>query len=99
MPLASEEPDLLVDSDLPALGSAVPVIIERDNMPRNELPSLGTWVKLKVVGVMAVQVKVEAGCAFVAGPCVSLANAPVQILLLLLCCHQSPACNTACFTK
>lgn len=58
LPLSSQPPSLIVDSNVPPLGSAVPVIIEAENMPRNELPSVGAWVKLKVVGLAAVQVGV-----------------------------------------
>lgn len=59
MPLTSQPPLLEVMEQLPPLGSAVPVIIERDNVPPM-LPAVGAWVKLKVVGLLAVQVSMLA---------------------------------------
>lgn len=42
--------------ELPPLGSAVPVVMEAGNVPRGGLPAVGSWIKLKVVGLLAVQV-------------------------------------------
>ncbi|WIA28371.1 hypothetical protein OEZ86_010918 [Tetradesmus obliquus] len=41
--------------ELPPLGSAVPVVMEAGNVPRGGLPAVGSWIKLKVVGLLAVQ--------------------------------------------
>jgi hypothetical protein len=54
--LLAPMPDVDVVPELPPLGSALPVIMEADNVPRGGLPAVGSWVKLKVVGLLAVQV-------------------------------------------
>jgi len=53
MPLVSDPPGLQVLQDLPTIGTALPVIM--DHVP-SALPNVGDWVKIKVVGVAAVQV-------------------------------------------
>jgi hypothetical protein len=50
-------PGVDVVPGLPPLGSAVPVIMEAGNVPRGGLPAVGSWVKLKVVGLLVVQVR------------------------------------------
>jgi hypothetical protein len=54
-------PGVEVVAELPPLGSAVPVIMEAGHAPRGGLPAVGSWVKLKVVGLLAVQVIERAG--------------------------------------
>lgn len=54
MPLVSDPPGLQVLQDLPTIGTALPVIM--DHVPSTGLPDVGDWVKIKVVGVAAVQV-------------------------------------------
>lgn len=41
---------------LPAVGSAVPVVMAANQRPAATLPAVGSWVKLKVVGPQLVQV-------------------------------------------
>jgi hypothetical protein len=50
-------PGVQLVPELPPLGSAVPVIMEAGNVPRGGLPAVGSWVKLKVVGLLVVQVR------------------------------------------
>jgi hypothetical protein len=56
MPLSAEPPGLQVLQDLPRIGTALPVIMDPAAVPRTGLPQVGDWVKIKVVGVAAVQV-------------------------------------------
>lgn len=58
MPLQSEAPGLQVLQDLPPIGTALPVIMDPAAVPSTGLPQVGDWVKIKVVGVAAVQVGV-----------------------------------------
>jgi hypothetical protein len=57
MPLVSEAPHLQVLQDLPPIGTALPVVMDPGAVPSTGLPQVGDWVKIKVVGVAAVQVR------------------------------------------
>lgn len=59
MPLSAEPPGLQVLHDLPRIGTALPVVMDPAAVPRTGLPEVGDWVKIKVVGVTAVQVSHE----------------------------------------
>lgn len=61
MPLSSEAPGLQVLQDLPPLGTALPVVMAPGAVPSTGLPQVGDWVKIKVVGVAAVQVRISHG--------------------------------------
>jgi hypothetical protein len=56
MPLQSEPPGLQVLQELPPIGTALPVVMDPAAVPSTGLPQVGDWVKIKVVGVAAVQV-------------------------------------------
>jgi hypothetical protein len=56
MPLQSEPPGLQVLQELPPIGTALPVVMDPAAVPSLGLPQVGDWVKVKVVGVAAVQV-------------------------------------------
>lgn len=56
MPLVSEPPGLQVLLELPTIGTALPVVMDPAAVPKTGLPAVGDWVKVKVVGVAAVQV-------------------------------------------
>jgi hypothetical protein len=49
--------------ELPAMGTALPVVMESDACRGRGLPALGSWVKLKVVGLAAVKVRAAPGGA------------------------------------
>lgn len=61
MPLLSEAPGLQVLQDLPPIGTALPVVMHPGAVPSTGLPQVGDWVKIKVVGVAAVQVRIRRG--------------------------------------
>jgi hypothetical protein len=54
LPLAPQPPGVAVVPQLPPLGTALPVVIQPGALPT--LPRPGEWVKIKVVGLAAVQV-------------------------------------------
>lgn len=60
LPLVSQLPNVTVLQELPPLGTALPVIVQPGALA--VLPQVGDWVKMKVVGLAAVQVGC-AGCA------------------------------------
>lgn len=45
--------------ELPAMGTAVPVIMSSSHRPAANLPAVGSWIKLKVVGQQVVEVSAE----------------------------------------
>ncbi|KAF6263159.1 hypothetical protein COO60DRAFT_1635386 [Scenedesmus sp. NREL 46B-D3] len=47
-------PGVDIVAELPPLGSAMPVIMQAGNVPGSGLPAVGSWVKLKVVGLLTV---------------------------------------------
>jgi hypothetical protein len=65
LPLMPQPPDVLVAAELPPLGTALPVVVLPGAL--TALPQVGDWIKIKVVGVTAVQVcvrvcEVRSGC-------------------------------------
>lgn len=62
MPLQSEAPGLQVLQELPPIGTALPVVMDAAAVPSTGLPQVGDWVKVKVVGVAAVQVRYTGLC-------------------------------------
>lgn len=80
MPLSSEAPGVQVLQDLPPIGTALPVVIDPGAVPSTGLPQVGDWVKIKVVGVAAVQVRIRRGAGSQRG---SGASPPVACLSCL----------------
>lgn len=57
-------PCMQVAEDLPALGTALPVLVPQlRGQPARPLPAVGDWIKLKVVGMQLHEVRATTvGC-------------------------------------
>ena len=61
-------PCMQVLSQLPPMGTALPVVVPQPrNQPPFQLPPLGAWVKLKVVGVQLHEVRSSGGAVALKG--------------------------------
>lgn len=85
MPLQSEPPGLQVLQELPPIGTALPVVMDSAAVPSTGLPQVGDWVKIKVVGVAAVQVCCQMACS----TCCQCAGS-----WLIMCCRPVASCSS-----